>query len=41
MGLDLLTAFALYLVLEGFLLAKNEQESWESEDSWKEEFELD
>ena len=30
-----------YLVLEGFLLAKDEQESWESEVSWKEEFELD
>jgi carbamoyltransferase len=30
-----------YLVLEGFLLAKDEQEPWEPEDTWKEEFELD
>ncbi len=30
-----------YLVLEGFVLAKEEQPRWEPEDSWKEEFELD
>jgi len=30
-----------YLVLENFLLVKEEQPQWDSGDSWKEEFELD
>lgn len=30
-----------YLVLENFLLAKPEQMPWKSDDSWKQEFELD
>lgn len=30
-----------YLVLENFLLTKTDQPKWESEDSWKQEFELD
>jgi carbamoyltransferase len=30
-----------YLVLENFLLAKEDQPAWEKDESWKEEFELD
>ncbi len=30
-----------YLVIENFLLAKADQPTWEGDDSWKEEFELD
>ncbi len=30
-----------YLVLENFLLAKSEQPSWQKDEIWKEEFELD
>ena len=30
-----------YLVLENFLLAKSQQPSWERDDSWQKEFELD
>jgi carbamoyltransferase len=30
-----------YLVVENFLLAKQEQPAWEKDDSWKDEFELD
>ncbi len=30
-----------YLVIEGYLMAKPEQPVWETDDSWKDEFELD
>ncbi len=30
-----------YLVIENFLLAKNDQPAWGEDDSWKQEFELD
>jgi carbamoyltransferase len=30
-----------YLVVENFLLAKEDQPHWEHDDSWKDEFELD
>ena len=30
-----------YLVLENYLLSKDEQPKWEKDDSWKDEFELD
>jgi carbamoyltransferase len=30
-----------YLVIENFLLAKTDQPEWTSDDSWKDEFELD
>jgi carbamoyltransferase len=30
-----------YLVIENFLLSKNDQPAWEKDDSWKQEFELD
>jgi carbamoyltransferase len=30
-----------YLVVENFLLAKQDQPAWERDDSWKDEFELD
>ncbi len=30
-----------YLVVENFLLAKGDQPTWEKDDSWKDEFELD
>jgi len=30
-----------YLVVEGFLLKKDEQPAWERDDSWQDEFELD
>lgn len=30
-----------YLVIENFLLQKSDQPAWDSDDSWKEEFELD
>jgi carbamoyltransferase len=30
-----------YLVIENFLLCKDDQPDWEKDDSWKQEFELD
>ncbi len=30
-----------YLVVENFLLTKADQPTWEKDDSWKDEFELD
>ena len=30
-----------YLVIENFILEKPKQPHWESDDSWKDEFELD
>jgi hypothetical protein len=30
-----------YLVIEGFLMAKADQPVWQTDDAWKDEFELD